>query len=289
MISEMHLQYFTAQKDFPFYIQYGHHDENMFLHNHADFSELVFVLGGHATHIVNDEEYPIQKGDVFVINENTSHAYKDPRHFRICNIMFQPDYFLKNFGDIKSLPGYHSLFVIEPALTQQNGFQSRIHLAPDVFDTFDQMITRIHHEYVSHSAGYQTMTSGLFLQMITSLSRLFDKSGEADDNTVSLANTVAYMEFHFREDISVEELASMSGMSPRHFRRVFHEIYGTSPLKYLHTLRIRSAARLLRSTDLPVTEIAIRSGYPDGNYFSGKFKQFMGMPPLKYRNDPSQG
>ena len=104
MISEMHLQYFTAQKDFPFYIQYGHHDENMFLHNHADFSELVFVLGGHATHIVNDEEYPIQKGDVFVINENTSHAYKDPRHFRICNIMFQPDYFLKNFGDIKSLP-----------------------------------------------------------------------------------------------------------------------------------------------------------------------------------------
>ena len=127
MISEMYLQYFTAQKDFPFYIQYGHHDENMFLHNHADFSELVFVLGGHATHIVNDEEYPIQKGDVFVINENTSHAYKDPRHFRICNIMFQPDYFLKNFGDIKSLPGYHSLFVIEPALTQQNGFQSRIH------------------------------------------------------------------------------------------------------------------------------------------------------------------
>lgn len=95
MISEMYLQYFTAQKDFPFYIQYGHHDENMFLHNHADFSELVFVLGGHATHIVNDEEYPIQKGDVFVINENTSHAYKDPRHFRICNIMFQPDYFLK--------------------------------------------------------------------------------------------------------------------------------------------------------------------------------------------------
>lgn len=62
MISEMYLQYFTAQKDFPFYIQYGHHDENMFLHNHADFSELVFVLGGHATHIVNDEEYPIQKG-----------------------------------------------------------------------------------------------------------------------------------------------------------------------------------------------------------------------------------
>ena len=230
MISEMYLQYFTAQKDFPFYIQYGHHDENMFLHNHADFSELVFVLGGHATHIVNDEEYPIQKGDVFVINENTSHAYKDPRHFRICNIMFQPDYFLKNFGDIKSLPGYHSLFVIEPALTQQNGFQSRIHLAPDVFDPFDQMITRIHHEYVSHSAGYQTMTSGLFLQMITSLSRLFDKSGESDDNTVSLANTVAYMEFHFREDISVEELASMSGMSSRHFRRVFHEIYGTSPL-----------------------------------------------------------
>ena len=50
----MHLHYFTTQKDFPFFIQYGHHDENMFLHSHADFSELVFVLGGYATHIVNE-------------------------------------------------------------------------------------------------------------------------------------------------------------------------------------------------------------------------------------------
>lgn len=240
------------------------------------------------THIVNDEEYPIQKGDVFVINENTSHAYKDPRHFRICNIMFQPDYFLKNFGDIKSLPGYHSLFVIEPALTQQNGFQSRIHLAPDVFDTFDQMITRIHHEYVSHSAGYQTMTSGLFLQMITSLSRLFDKSEEADDNTVSLANTIAYMEFHFREDISVEELAPCPACRP-----VISGVSSTRSTAPVPEISAHTAHPLcrtpLRSTDLPVTEIAIRSRYPDGNYFSGKFKQFMGMPPLKYRNDPSQG
>ena len=285
MNSEMHLHYFTTQKDFPFFIQYGHHDENMFLHSHADFSELVFVLGGYATHIVNEEEYSIKHGDVILITANTFHSHKDLHHFRICNIMFQPDYFLRDFSDIKSLPGYHSLFVIEPALTQQNGFQSRLHLSPERFEEFDHMITRIHHEYVSHPAGFQSMTSGLFLQMITSLARIAsDDRREPNDNTVSLANTAAYMEYHFREDISIEDLASMSGMSSRHFRRVFHDIYGTSPLKYLHTLRIRSAARLLRSTDLPVTEIAIRSGYPDGNYFSGKFKQLMGMPPLKYRN-----
>lgn len=285
MSTEMHLHYFTPQKDFPFYIQYGHHDENMFLHSHADFSELVFVLGGRATHIVNDEEYSIKKGDVFVINENTSHGYKDPHHFRICNIMFQADYFIRDFGDIKSLPGYHSLFVIEPALTQQNGFQSRLRLSPENFEDFDRLITRIHHEYISHSTGFQSMTIGLFLQMITALARIAsDTTPEPSDSAVSLANTVAYMEYHFREDITMADLASMSGMSSRHFRRVFHEIYGTSPLKYLHTLRIRSAARLLRSTDLPVTEIAIRSGYSDGNYFSGKFKQIMGIPPLRYRN-----
>ena len=285
MTAEMHLHYFTPQKDFPFYIQYGHHDENMFLHSHADFSELVFVLGGRATHIVNDEEYSIKKGDVFVINENTSHGYKNPHHFRICNIMFQLDYFIRDFGDIKSLPGYHSLFVIEPALTQQNGFQSGLRLSPENFEDFDRLITRIHQEYISHSTGFQSMTSGLFLQMITALARIAsDTTPEPSDSVVSLANTVAYMEYHFREDITMADLASMSGMSSRHFRRVFHEIYGTSPLKYLHTLRIRSAARLLRSTDLPVTEIAIRSGYSDGNYFSGKFKQIMGIPPLRYRN-----
>lgn len=284
MTKEMQLHYFTKNNEFPFFIQYGHHEEDMFLHRHADFSELVFILNGTATHIVNSAEYAIKKGDVFVINKNTSHGYQNTHHFRLCNIMYQPEFFLEKLGDIKSLPGYHSLFVIEPAMTQQHGFQAHLSLSQTSFAEFEQQILQLHQEYTSHRPGFQTMITGLFLQIITNLSRLSNGyQPEPHDSTISLANSVAFMEYHFREPLTIEELAGKAGMSTRHFRRIFQDIYGTSPLKYLNTLRIQAAARLLRSTELPVTEIAIRCGWSDGNYFSSKFKQSTGQSPLEYR------
>ena len=87
------LNWFTQDETFPFFIQYGTHDEDLCLHTHADFSELVIVLSGTATHVVDGEEYPIRKGDVFVISNNTAHGYKHPKNFHICNIMFHLSYF----------------------------------------------------------------------------------------------------------------------------------------------------------------------------------------------------
>lgn len=60
-MSNVYLNWFTTDEHFPFFIQYGGHEEDMDLHMHADFSELVIVLKGHASHIVNDEEAFIKK------------------------------------------------------------------------------------------------------------------------------------------------------------------------------------------------------------------------------------
>lgn len=96
------------------------------LHTHADFSELVIVLSGTATHVVDGEEYPIRKGDVFVISNNTAHGYKHPKNFHICNIMFHLSYFLDYQSDIKTTAGFHALFVIEPTLTKTQGFKRQL-------------------------------------------------------------------------------------------------------------------------------------------------------------------
>ena len=53
----MKLSFFTENESFPFFIQYGEHSENMGLHGHEDFSELVIVLSGHAEHIVDNERF----------------------------------------------------------------------------------------------------------------------------------------------------------------------------------------------------------------------------------------
>ena len=56
-MNKMYLNAFTQNTNFPFFIQYGHHDDSMFLHTHADFSELTIVLSGTAIHVVNNEKY----------------------------------------------------------------------------------------------------------------------------------------------------------------------------------------------------------------------------------------
>ena len=286
MANDMYLDFFCKETDFPFFIQYGRHDEAMFIHSHADFSELVIILGGSATHIVNGEDYPLQKGDVFVINENTSHGYKHTNHFRICNIMFRPSYFLPSQNDLKGLPGFHALFVLEPALTRQKGFQECLSLSPKDFNEINQLMVQLHQEYTTHPNGYKTMITSLFLQMITKLSRLYEVPPQQEESDyLSLANPAAYMERHFREDISIEKLSEMTNMSTRHFRRVFHGIYGTSPLKYINTLRIQHASQLLISTDLPITEVAIHCGFSDANYFSSKFKEATGKSPMAFRKN----
>ncbi len=288
MLQKMHLNFFCKDKDFPFFIQYGRHNDPMFLHAHADFSELVIILGGSATHVVNGEEYPLQKGDVFIINDNTVHGYKHTNHFRICNIMFQPSFFFPNQNDLKGLPGFHALFVWEPVLTSQKGLQESLSLSEKDFDEINQIMVQLHQEYATHSSGYKTMITSLFLQMVTKLSRLYETpSNEEETDILSLANPAAYIEQHFQEDVSIEKLSEMANMSTRHFRRIFHGIYGISPLKYINNLRIQHASNLLVSTDLSITEIAIHCGFSDANYFSTKFKEATGKSPVVFRKSSS--
>ena len=63
----MYLHYFTQDASFTFYIQYGYHEEDVEMHLHADFSELVIVINGTAMHHVNNEAFFIKKGGCLCI------------------------------------------------------------------------------------------------------------------------------------------------------------------------------------------------------------------------------
>jgi AraC family L-rhamnose operon transcriptional activator RhaR/AraC family L-rhamnose operon regulatory protein RhaS len=75
----------------------------------------------------------------------------------------------------------------------------------------------------------------------------------------------------------------MSGLSRRHFLRLFQQVYGTSPLQHLLDLRLQHAAALLNSTALPITRVAFESGFADSNYFTRQFTARYGVAPRKFR------
>src|SRR5882757_5911042 len=81
----------------------------------------------------------------------------------------------------------------------------------------------------------------------------------------------------------VERLAGVSGVSEAHFARSFKQAFGTPPHRYLLTRRIERATALLRDTDLPITEIAFRTGWNSLGTFGRVFRDVTGESPGQLR------
>lgn len=289
----MYLHYFTQEKDFPFFIQYGYHDETHKWHHHADFIELTIVLEGTALHQINHQKtYFIKRGDVFAMADGVSHIFVDAQKLHICNIMFRMEDLAENLPDLRMIPGFHALFIIEPYLGKSHDFQSYLKLKPQEFESVSRMIQLLFHEYYSKKPGRRTMVMSCFLMLVTYLSRCYELPSDLQEypSSFSIARSVSFMEEHFRENHSVKELAKLSNMSTRHFTRIFSDIYHITPKKYILQQRLLSACRLLedeRETS-SITEIALNLGFSNSNYFTRLFHNTYGMTPSEYRSQKRQ-
>ena len=85
------------------------------------------------------------------------------------------------------------------------------------------------------------------------------------------------------ETISLDRLAEVAELSKDHFLRQFDQVVGMTPGAYLRTLRLCQAARLLRTSDTPILDIALAIGFADHPSFSRAFARYMGLTPSEYR------
>ncbi len=109
-----------------------------------------------------------------------------------------------------------------------------------------------------------------------------ENPGEANARSkVQLA--VHYIDQHYNEDISVNELAERYGMSSNYFSSLFKKEMQQSTVAYITNLRIAKAMEYLQRTDKSVVEIARNVGYEDCNYFFRVFKKEAGVTPQQYR------
>ncbi|WP_438434211.1 helix-turn-helix domain-containing protein [Gorillibacterium sp. sgz500922] len=280
----VYLDWFTKDEQFPFFIQYGGHDDDLFPHRHFEFSELVIVLSGNATHIVNGETYFIKKGNVFVVSGEAVHAYKDPHEFKICNIMYKPE-ILRSIGpDLRVSNGYQALFVIEPFYRNLHPYASMLNLPLSDLDYVSSLISVMIDEYTAKQQGYQTMLLSRFMELVVYLSRQYDSQEKSmPGNLMHLANAVSFIEDHYLEPITLEGIAAHSTISVRHLNRIFQSYYQTTPMSYLIRLRLDRAGVLLKQTKLPITAISYQCGFNDSNYFTRQFSKVFGLSPKAYR------
>ncbi len=102
-----------------------------------------------------------------------------------------------------------------------------------------------------------------------------------------IAKAVEFIETLPEQDASntpsLDDLASVAGLSKYHFLRQFSQVVGMTPGAYMRTLRLCHAARKLRTTDMPILDIALSVGFADHPSFSRAFARHMGMTPSDYQ------
>ncbi|GED71934.1 hypothetical protein BRE01_56360 [Brevibacillus reuszeri] len=97
-----------------------------------------------------------------------------------------------------------------------------------------------------------------------------------------ILRSIAYIQEHYDEVITREQLAQVAGVSQWHYSRKFSELCGKPPLDYLANYRIYRAQEELLLTSASSQEIAKKVGFEDAHYFSRRFKHFAGVSPKNY-------
>ena len=98
-----------------------------------------------------------------------------------------------------------------------------------------------------------------------------------------IGKAVRYIEEHFRENLKIEDLAAICGLSESHFRRIFEDVTNMRPVEYLNLVRIDKACQLILREEIPMMDAGMRVGYQTVTSFNRNFKRVTGYTPLKWK------
>ena len=106
---------------------------------------------------------------------------------------------------------------------------------------------------------------------------------DTDPHFPAVLRAKEYLDAHFGEKISLEQLAGMAHLSKNFFRGKYQALMGISPHAYLEQVRLAYAQNLLRTTAMPLSQIAAACGYDSQSYMNYVFRRQTGRTPLNYR------
>lgn len=109
------------------------------------------------------------------------------------------------------------------------------------------------------------------------------KSYEKTDELVKLDPAIKFMNDEYKNNPSLETIASKCAMAPNYFHRIFKMNFGLTPFTYMQRLRMEIAIRLLMTTSKSIKEVAFETGYTNEFYFYRQFKNYSGYSPGEMR------
>ncbi len=248
------------------------------------FSELVIVSKGSGVHVTGRESWPVSAGDVFVIGGARAHEYRDTDGLVLTNILYDPKLLAMPERDLRTLPGYHALFTLEPAWRARGAFKSRLKLSMKALAYAEGRVDKLERELSTRAPGFRFMALAAFMELVGALSRCYEKVAAASGgDLLRIGKAIGYLENHYADSVRLDDVAREVHLSKRHLLRMFKEATGLTPGAYLLQVRVARGAERLRLGEDNVTEAAWQAGFNDSNYFTRQFRRLMGMSPSEYR------
>ncbi len=250
-------------------------------HWHPDI-EIVIPLENIYTVIIDRTKYLLSPGDIFLILSGEPHQLIAPeKGLRLI--------YLLDFSILSKIRGfsYISTYLCQPVLINQS-------TCDPIYKQESALIADLFRDYCSEESLrefplYSKLIMFFFIYGNYRLSQEnnfapFSTNSEKQKYLLDKFNTVFnYLDEHYAEDITLEQLAAIAGFSKFHFSRLFKQYSGQNFYEYLCFRRIKAAEALLLRPDISITEIALQSGFSSLSTFNRMFKKLKKCTPSKYR------
>ena len=274
---------FFRDSDFPLQITMVRDAKAMAPPHTHDFFELLLVVSGTGIYVTSSGEYQLEQGDFFLVPPGDVHGFSNQHHLQIYNILWKANELRFDFQELEKHPGYHLFFYLEPNARESNQFKGHLNLDKKQLQIVQDLIKRLHDELKARVSGYELLARALLAELFVMICRFCVSGSEDSSNLLQIAQVVNFMRSNYAKALKRASLARMVNMSEATFFRHFKAATGVSPMEYLVNLRLSKAEELLRTTALPLMDIAIQCGFYDSNYFGALFRKHYNITPCRYR------
>ena len=240
------------------------------MHTHETYAEMIYIYQGKGIHMIGDGVYHTQAGDLLFFDAGVPHDERPVLGGALRYFCLGISH-LRLYGRAANAIMGERYAPVMPAGEGKQRMETLCHM--------------LHEEVVRNR-----LLSGDICRFLM-LSILMDVLEMTRRHAVHIAETPPtwamrmkhYLDAHYRENLTLEDIAEALGVSRFHMARLYKQSLGFSPMQYIINRRIGEAQTLLISTDMSIASIAETVGYENANYFSMLFKKCIGMSPSEYR------
>lgn len=230
-----------------------------------NYFEIEIIVEGTGSYIFNGIAFPIGKGDAFLLTPVDFHQIEATSPLELINISF----------DEVWLSEYMRTFLYTADFAKKQRFEGmdyeRLIMAAEL----------LRHECESDAPCINQLLEYLLSRFMPQ-EILQTKTAASQMHLTGIKKAAAYIELHFREKVTLQQLSAISGYSPTYFSELFRKVTGENYIERLTSLRVNYAKALLAS-GLSVSDACFESGFGSLTNFLAVFKEKCGMPPSEYR------